>query len=454
MAAGAHAVLQAGQLINNMWLKKKFAVTKGRSSTEHRRSAKVAASEHMSPVLEPDAEAAAADRLAELTLIPGLTNDVAMQCLARVPRGLYAGLSSVSRAWKEALTSREILDTRKRLGCAEEWLYVLMRTDAGTDWRCWDPATNRWRHLAPTPKTLDPRESADVLAVDGRVLLIRRQQEPHCSGKAVYLGHFFVQDVCLYDPFTNTWERRTSMLEAREAFAAAVLGSEVIVAGGLTHGIRTRSVEAYNVATDRWTRKPDLVRGRSGCRAVVGDGGALWVFGEQEPQYNHRGVHHSTEVLPPHSATWAVDPDAWPTTSWPGPLAAVDGRLWMLTRSDAAKPARPPGALPQLHFENIYEGYKYVAAYDPAAKRWETVAPLAMAAGQPHCHTLRPAALGGKLILVGAAYAANPKRGGKETRLQVHQYEGGGDGKCPWKVIADGGNVGEGLLIGCAVLSL
>lgn len=39
------------------------------------------------------------------------------------------------------------------------------------------------------------------------------------------------QDVCLYDPFTNTWERRTSMLEAREAFAAAVLGSEVIVAG-------------------------------------------------------------------------------------------------------------------------------------------------------------------------------------------------------------------------------
>lgn len=201
----------------------------------------------------------------------------------------------------------------------------------------------------------------------------------------------------------------------------------------------------------RTTSHPMLLR--VGCRGVVADD-ALWVFGEQEPQYNHRGVHHSTEVLHSQSATWAVDHDAWPTTSWPGPLAAIDGRLWMLTRSDGGNQTRPQGALPQVHFENIYEGYKYVAAFDPAAKRWEAVAPLAMAAGQPHCHTLRPAAMGGKLILVGAAYVANPEKGGKETRLQVHRYEGGGEGKCPWKVVADGGKVGEGLLIGCAVLSL
>lgn len=178
------------------------------------------------------------------------------------------------------------------------------------------------------------------------------------------------------------------------------------------------------------------------------------MFGEQEPQYNHRGVHHTTEVWDSRRDTWALEDGAWPTTSWPGPVAAVGGRLWMLTRSDKEAGARPPGALPQLHFENIYEGYKYVKAYDPANKRWETVASLAMAAGQPHCHTLRPAAMGGKLIVVGAAYEAKTGTGVKETRLQVHQYEGGGKGKCPWKVIADGGNIGEGLLIGCAVLRL
>jgi hypothetical protein len=194
MAAGAQAVLQAGQLINNMWLKKRFSAARGRSSSEaSRRSARVASADVTSKTLGMDAGDESSDALDKLTIIPGLTNDVAMQCLAWVPRGLYGSLSVVSKAWKEALNSRDILRTRKRLGCTEDWLYVLMRNEEGTDWRCWDSVTGRWFNLAPTPKTLDPRESADVLAVDGRVLMIRRQQEPHCSGKAVYLGHFFVQ---------------------------------------------------------------------------------------------------------------------------------------------------------------------------------------------------------------------------------------------------------------------
>lgn len=47
-----------------------------------------------------------------------------------------------------------------------------------------------------------------------------------------------------------------------------------VCAGGLTHGMRTRSVEAYSVADDRWTRRADLARGRSGCRLVRGRGEA------------------------------------------------------------------------------------------------------------------------------------------------------------------------------------
>jgi hypothetical protein len=182
--------------------------------------------------------------------------------------------------------------------------------------------------------------------------------------------------------------------------------------------------------------------------------GKLWVFGEQEPQYNHRGVYHTTEVYDPLEDSWVVEEKAWPTTSWPGPVTAVNGRLWMLTRSDGENTARPPGALPQLHFENIYEGYKYVRAYDPAHNRWESKAQLAMAAGQPHCHTMRPAVMGGKLIVVGAGYEASSQTGGKEARLQVHLYEEGAKGVCPWKVVADGGRIGESLLIGCTVLSI
>jgi hypothetical protein len=38
------------------------------------------------------------------------------------------------------------------------------------------------------------------------------------------------------------------------------------VSGGLTHGIRTPSVESYNIEEDRWTRRADMKVGRSGSR--------------------------------------------------------------------------------------------------------------------------------------------------------------------------------------------
>lgn len=61
----------------------------------------------------------------EATLIPGLRDDaLALQCLARVPRASHSTLKSVCRAWKRAVTSRELFQLRHDLGLQDHWIYV------------------------------------------------------------------------------------------------------------------------------------------------------------------------------------------------------------------------------------------------------------------------------------------------------------------------------------------
>lgn len=63
--------------------------------------------------------------MADDGLIPALPDDVAMQCLLRVPPHSHAQLQQVSRRWRELLNSPQFYEERKREGTSEKFLCMV-----------------------------------------------------------------------------------------------------------------------------------------------------------------------------------------------------------------------------------------------------------------------------------------------------------------------------------------
>lgn len=57
-------------------------------------------------------------------LIPALPDELALLCLARVPRAQHAVLSAVCRSWRRLLQGRVLYDIRQELSLTEEWLFL------------------------------------------------------------------------------------------------------------------------------------------------------------------------------------------------------------------------------------------------------------------------------------------------------------------------------------------
>ncbi|CAI5513318.1 unnamed protein product, partial [Closterium sp. Naga37s-1] len=76
-------------------------------------------------------------------LLPGLPDDIAMLCLAMVPKGYWGVLKCVSKSWRGTLSSEEICTLRRLINRTESWLYVLAR-GAGPTLQAYSPVLDRW----------------------------------------------------------------------------------------------------------------------------------------------------------------------------------------------------------------------------------------------------------------------------------------------------------------------
>lgn len=85
-------------------------------------------------------------------LIPGLPNDLALQCLARVPRRYHLNLRCVCRKWRDMIASEYYYSLRKSLGLSEGWIYAFSRDYVEClHWHVLDPITRRWKELPGMP---------------------------------------------------------------------------------------------------------------------------------------------------------------------------------------------------------------------------------------------------------------------------------------------------------------
>ena len=174
----------------------------------------------------------------------------------------------------------------------------------------YDPATDRWKGLAPMPSK---RGSAMAAAANGKIYVIGGAA-PHPGSQEVSLQpsrpHRSVSTVEEYDPKTNTWTQRSSMPTARNHAAIGAVNNKIYVIGGRLGSVfiftasNTNVVEEYDPTTDQWGLvKARMPTQRSGGAWAVYKG-RIYVAGGEHQDEHLLAAFRAVEAYDPATNTW------------------------------------------------------------------------------------------------------------------------------------------------------
>jgi len=178
----------------------------------------------------------------------------------------------------------------------------------------YDPVKDTWKALAPMPTK---RGSPVAAVVNGKIYVI--------GGAGVHPGsketsihparpHRALDTNEVYDPKTNTWEKRSTMPTARNHAAVGVVNNKIYVIGGrlcagfITRASNTDIVEEYDPATDQWgALKAPMPTARSAV-AWGTHGGRIYVAGGESRTSTMSATFRKVEAYEPASNTWHTLP--------------------------------------------------------------------------------------------------------------------------------------------------
>lgn len=262
----------------------------------------------------------------ELTpLICGLPDDIALFCLARVPRKYHMLLRCVSKRWRDLVCSEEWCSYRRKHKLDETWIYALCRDkfeqvccyvlDPNSSRRCWKPI-----------QELPPRS------------LKRKGIGFEVLGKKLYLlggcgwSEDATNEVYCYDTSRNTWSDVAPLSTARCYFACEVLDEKIYAIGGLgSNSSNPNSWDTYDPCTDNWKSHSDPNIVPEIEDSIVMDGKIYIRCGTSAVT-----SHVYAVVYEPSSGTWQ-HADADMVSGWRGPAVVVDGTLYVLDQSSGTR---------------------------------------------------------------------------------------------------------------------
>jgi non-specific serine/threonine protein kinase len=146
-----------------------------------------------------------------------------------------------------------------------------------------DLRTKRWS-TRPGPT---PREHLGVAASGGRLYVAGGRLAGYDTNLTVFQS---------YDPATGRWRLLAPLPKARGGTGLAALNGRLVSVGGEEPAGTIASVYAYNIATAKWDQLPDLPTPRHGL-GVVGLGGRVYaVAGGPTPGLAVSGANESIAV--------------------------------------------------------------------------------------------------------------------------------------------------------------
>ena len=169
------------------------------------------------------------------------------------------------------------------------------------------PATLQWARNADMPTA---RTGFATSVVNGKVFVIGG----NIQLKRDEFGDLSASTVEMYDPKTDTWERKSDMPTARSGVSVSVVDGKIYAIGGsktktiqVPRGFSSESeelatVEMYDPVTDRWTQKADMPAPKKTMTCVVK--GKIYAIGGWLTT-NEKPHLETVVVYDPKTDTWA-----------------------------------------------------------------------------------------------------------------------------------------------------
>ncbi|XP_031397024.1 F-box/kelch-repeat protein At1g16250 isoform X2 [Punica granatum] len=240
-------------------------------------------------------------------IIPGLPDDLALYCLARLSHGHHGLLETVSKRWRDVVRSDEYSNFKAREGWCGDWLFVLTE-GMRNQWVAYDPEADRWHPVPLNPRKHLPDRwplGFSCVCVNNKFLVIGGSYElwhpRECS--------FISKEVVQFDPFKKEWSSAASMRTPRSHFACCIIDGKIYVAGGRNSdypkGITL--AEVYDPLTDSWEDLPPMPIPLMDCIGIAYKGNFHVLsdtLGLQD--------RNPTEVFDPSNRKWCIKHDNWP----------------------------------------------------------------------------------------------------------------------------------------------
>lgn len=185
--------------------------------------------------------------------------------------------------------------------------------------RAWyyDPEADTWTEIAKMPS---PRAAHAMVSIDGKLYVVGGTGEG-------------AQQVWVYDPETDAWTIKDGIMPTpREHVPAIDMDGKIYVIGGRWENISSAAVEVYDPATDTWEKKANLPTPRSALSLAVLNGLIHTAGGEELSNGCTYGLH---ETYDPATDTWMVLHDI-PTPRHAMLSAVIDGKWYLLGGSTEA----------------------------------------------------------------------------------------------------------------------
>ncbi|GMN74638.1 hypothetical protein TIFTF001_053886 [Ficus carica] len=258
-------------------------------------------------------------------LIPGLPDELGLECLTRLPYSTHRVASRVCRRWRSLIETREFHLLRRtnghthKLACLVQALpkrnaaetdnptkenYTKRgdKTAASFGVAVYDSAELSWHRLDPVPKY------PDGLPLFSRIT--------SCEGKLVVIGGWdpqtykTVTEVFVFDFSENRWREGRKMPTKRSFFAAGAHSGRVYVAGGHDENKNAlSSTWVYDMARDEWSELTRMSQDRDECEgAVIGD--EFWVVSGYGSD-NQGTFEASAEIYDFDTGMWRRVEGAW-----------------------------------------------------------------------------------------------------------------------------------------------
>ncbi|WRX27946.1 Kelch repeat type 1 - like 10 [Theobroma cacao] len=282
--------------------------------------------------------------MSEMELIPGLPNDIARECLIRVPYNNFSNIASTCKDWKVEIHLPEFFRHRKAAGCSK---HVMVMTQTRVNPRgnfglkcqamrvyrlvlC-EPDTGDWCELPSVPELYDGLPMFCQVVGVGSNLVVMGGLDPDTFEvrNAVYVYNFI----------SARWRRGADMPGVRRIFfgCASDLDRMVYVAGGHDGDKNAlKSAMAYDVAANMWVQLPDMERERDECKGIFHLGKFHVIGGyctERQGQFES-----SAEQFDIATFQWSpVQDNLLLTGACPRTCVAADGKLYMCREGYVAR---------------------------------------------------------------------------------------------------------------------